>query len=152
MWQDLPHFFRQIKERGFLTKLDTNGNHPKMLRQLLDENLLDYVAMDVKTSLSEYPKLVGGRVKAEHIEQSIAMLKAAGIPYEFRTTLIKEIHTEEVLKDMQALLAGAKRYFLQTFRPGHTLNPVFATYHSFSPDEMEQIAKRFVCEFTEVRR
>lgn len=143
IWRDLPDFFRKIKERGFLAKLDTNGNHPAMLRKLLEEKLVDYVAMDVKTSLVEYPKLVGGTVKAEHIEESIALLKAAGIPYEFRTTLIKEVHTEEVLQDMAELLSGAERYYLQAFRPGHTLNPLFATYHPFSPGEMEALVRRF---------
>ena len=77
IWRDLPDFLRQIKGRGFLAKLDTNGNHPSMLRTLLDEQLVDYVAMDVKTSLAEYGKLVGGGAKPEHIAQSIEMLKAS---------------------------------------------------------------------------
>lgn len=143
IWHDLPEFFREIKERGFLTKLDTNGNHPEMLRKLLQDKLVDYVAMDVKTSLPEYAKLVGGGVKAENIKESIALLKASGIPYEFRTTLIKEIHPETVLQDMEQLLSGSERYYLQTFRPGHTLNPVFAAYHPFSLGEMQDIVKRF---------
>lgn len=143
IWRDLPEFLRHIKERGFLVKLDTNGNHPAMLRKLLEEKLVDYVAMDVKTSLAEYPKLVGGGVKADNIAESIELLKAAGIPYEFRTTLIKEVHTEESLRDMAELLFGAERYYLQTFRPGHTLNPVFATYHPFSPEEMQELVHRF---------
>lgn len=151
IWQDLPEFFRRIKEKGFVTKLDTNGNHPKMLRKLLDEKLVDYVAMDVKTSLAGYSKLVGGGVKPEHIKESIDILKSAGIPYEFRTTLIKEIHTEEVLRDMAELLAGAERYYLQVFRPGHTLNPVFATYHSFSVEEMKKLSERFSCLFVGLR-
>lgn len=143
IWHDLPEFLRRIKEKGFLTKLDTNGNHPSMLRKLLDEKLLDYVAMDVKTSLAEYPKLVGGTVKPENIEESIRLLKASGIPYEFRTTLIKEVHTEKVLQDLAELLSGAKRYHLQVFRPSHTLNPLFATHHPFSPGEMEGLVKHF---------
>lgn len=143
IWRDLPEFLRRIKEKGFLTKLDTNGNHPEMLRVLLDQGLVDYVAMDVKTSLAEYPKLVGGTVKPENIEESIRLLKASGIPYEFRTTLIKEIHNEKVLKDMEEMLSGAKRYYLQTFRPGHTLDSLFATYHSFSNEEMRGLVERF---------
>lgn len=143
IWADLPIFLRQIKERGFLVKLDTNGNHPEMLRKLFDEKLVDYVAMDVKTSLAEYSKLVGGGAKRESIQQSIDILKASGIAYEFRTTMIQEIHSEEVLQDMEKLLAGAKRYYLQTFRPGHTLNSVFATYHPFSSEEMSGLVERF---------
>lgn len=143
IWQDLPEFFRKIKEKGFATKLDTNGNNPVMLKRLLDEKLVDYVAMDVKTSLAEYSKLVGGGAKAENIAESINLLKTSGIPYEFRTTLIKEIHTEQVLKDMEKLLQGSARYYLQVFRPGHTLNPVFAAYHPFSSEEMQGLVKRF---------
>jgi pyruvate formate lyase activating enzyme len=143
IWADLPAFIRQIKERGFLVKLDTNGHHPEILKRLLQEKLVDYVAMDVKTSLSEYPQLVGTGVKTESIKRSMELLKAADIPYEFRTTMIQEIHSEEVLTEMMALLGGAKRYYLQTFRPGHTLNPLFATYHPFSPEIMEGIVKRF---------
>ena len=151
IWADLPEFFREIKKRGFLTKLDTNGHHPEMIKRLLKEKLVDYVAMDVKTSLSEYPKLVGGGVKPEHIQESIDLLKHSEILYEFRTTLVKELHSEVVLKDMEVLLRGATRYYLQAFRPGHTLNPVFASYHPFSTDEMKQLAKRFSCRSTEVR-
>ncbi len=143
IWADLPEFFGEIKKRGFLTKLDTNGHHPEMLERLLRENLVDYVAMDVKTSLAEYPTLVGGGVKPEYIQKSIDMLKSSGIPHEFRTTLIKEVHSPEVLEEMKVLLAGAERYYFQTFRPGHTLHPRFATYHPFSTDEMQDLVKQF---------
>lgn len=153
IWQDLPDFFRRIKEKGFLTKLDTNGNNPAMLKRLLDEELLDYVAMDVKTSLSGYSTLVGVGAKPQHIAESIALLKASGIPYEFRTTLMKEVHSDEVLHDMEELIKGAERYYLQIFRPGHTLHPLFATYHPFSRDEMEGLAERFrsIAKYVDVR-
>ncbi len=143
IWHDLPTFFCKVKERGFLTKLDTNGNNPTMLRELLDEKLIDYVAMDVKTSLSEYPRLVGPIVKPEYINESINLLRSSSVDYEFRTTLIKEVHTKEVLKALQALTAGARQFFLQTFRPGHTLRASFAEYHPFSQDELETIRKSF---------
>lgn len=150
IWRDLPEFLRRIKEKGFLTKLDTNGNHPAMLRALLDEKLLDYVAMDVKTSLAEYSKLVGGTVKSENIEESIRILKGSSISYELRTTLIKEVHTEAVLKEMEELVRGAERYYFQVFRPGHTLSPTFSTYHPFSSGEMEKLVQRFSMFATEV--
>ncbi len=138
IWPDLPDFMREIQTRGFLTKLDTNGRHPEMLERLLSEGLVDYVAMDVKTSLSEYPKLVGSGVTGEQIKRSIELLKTTGIPYEFRTTLVKEVHRVEVLEDMAELITGAERYYLQTFRPGHTLHPIYAKYHPFSRAEMEK--------------
>jgi pyruvate formate lyase activating enzyme len=143
IWRDLPAFLAGIKKRGFLVKLDTNGNHPEMLRSLLEKNLVDYVAMDVKTSLAQYKDLVGGAVKPENIFESIHLLKASPLPYEFRTTLIKEVHTKEVLEDMKGLLSGSRQWFLQTFRPGTTLHPTFATYHPFSSEEMEAMKKEF---------
>lgn len=143
IWQDLPAFLRKIKERGFLVKLDTNGNNPMMLKQLLEKNLVDYVAMDVKTSLEEYPKLVGATAKPEYIRESIDLLRSAAIDYEFRTTLIKEVHTEEVLKAIQELIKGASQFFLQTFRSGHTLKACFGKCHTFSVDELETIRRSF---------
>ncbi len=143
IWPDLPDFLKKIKAKGFLVKLDTNGHHPEMLKRLLQEGLVDYVAMDVKTSLAQYPTLVGAGVKPEQIARSIELLKASSVPYEFRTTLIKEVHPEEVLADMETLLQGSSRYYLQTFRPGHTLHPVFASYHAFAPEEMAALVERF---------
>lgn len=143
VWQDLPDFFREIKKRGFLTKLDTNGNNPMMLQELLNEELLDYVAMDVKTSLANYSSLVGRGVKTTNIAESLKLLKASAIEHELRTTLIKEIHTEPILLDLEKLVTGAREYYLQMFRPGHTLSPVFAGYHAFSRTEMDQLAERF---------
>ncbi|MBP7898594.1 anaerobic ribonucleoside-triphosphate reductase activating protein [Candidatus Gracilibacteria bacterium] len=143
IWKELPEFIRKIKERGFLVKLDTNGNHPTMLEELLSEKLVDYVAMDVKTSLANYPKLVGPLVKTEYIQKSVALLLSSDIPYEFRTTLIKELHTPEVLEAIQGLIKGAKQFFLQNFRPGHTLQADFSRYHPFSLDELNVISQNF---------
>ena len=114
-----------------------------MLERLLREKLVDYVAMDVKTSLAEYPKLVGKNVNPEQIRKSIELLKHSNIPYEFRTTLIKEMHSESVLADMKELLQGAKQCYFQVFRPEHTLHSIFATYHPFSEEEMKNIVKQF---------
>jgi pyruvate formate lyase activating enzyme len=143
VWPDLPILIQKIKEQSFLVKLDTNGNNPVMLEKLLREGLLDYVAMDVKTSLESYGSLVGVGIDGKNIAKSIELLKAADISYELRTTLIKEIHTEPILTALEKLVAGAREYYLQIFRPGHTLSPVFAGYHPFSPEEMEMLAKRF---------
>lgn len=143
VWQELPVVIAKIKERGFLVKLDTNGNNPVMLEALLTDGLLDYVAMDVKTSLADYRSLVGVGVNPENIEKSIDLLKVSDIPYEFRTTLIKEIHTEPILEALEKLIAGAREYYLQIFRPGHVLSPAFTNYHPFSHEEMELLRERF---------
>ncbi len=143
IWQDLPKFLGEIKKRGFLVKLDTNGNRPEVLAALIDGKLVDYVAMDVKTSLEDYVTLVGKGVNQEYIRKSVEILKMNKVPYEFRTTLIKEVHTKEVLEAMQELLTGAKQWFLQAFRPGHTLDTCFEQYHTFSPEELQAIRKNF---------
>lgn len=143
IWKDLPEFLNKIKDMGFLVKLDTNGNHPSMLRDIFQEGLVDYVAMDVKTSLPEYQKLVGGTVKKENILESITLLKEQDVPYEFRATLIKEHHTKEILNAMRELLSGSERFFLQTFRPEQTLDPAFMKCHAFTPDEMKELVQFF---------
>lgn len=143
VWQDLPRFLDRIHTAGFLVKLDTNGNHPAMLERLLGEKKVDYVAMDVKTSFEGYPALVGPGARPENIARSVALLRAAAVPYEFRTTLIREVHTREVLRGMAAALKGARQLFLQAFRPGHTLHPRFARYHPFSPEETREIVGLF---------
>ncbi len=143
IWQSLPTMLRNIKARGFLVKLDTNGSHPTMLKALLQERLVDYVAMDIKTALPKYQELVGTTVKPESIQESIKLLHSTDIPCEFRTTLIKEIHTPEILEAILKLVTGAKQYFLQSYRPGHTLKACFTKYHPFSKSEMYLLAERF---------
>lgn len=143
IWNDLPQFLERIKEMGFLVKLDTNGNNPVMLESLLKKGTLDYVAMDIKSSLKEYASLVGAKVQEERLLKSIALLKESGIDYEFRTTLIKEHHTPQILEELKELFTGSKRLYLQTFRPEQTLDPIFESYHPFSADEMDGIADFF---------
>ncbi len=143
MMGDLPLFLQKIKDKGFLVKLDTNGNNPDMLEKILDQKMVDYVAMDIKTSLREYKKLVGDRANETNLAQSIALIKKTTPDYEFRSTLIKEIHTPEILSSMAELLQGSKKLFLQNFRPHITLNPLFATFHPFSESEMSDIIKMF---------
>ena len=138
----LPMFIKKIKDFGFKVKLDTNGNNPIMLENLLKENLIDYIAMDVKTSLEEYPALVGPRIRPDSISKSVKLIKKSEINYEFRSTLIREIHPKEILENMAAILEGSSTYYVQTFRNGHTLDKKFKDYHAFTETEMNEIAKR----------
>lgn len=143
VWRDLPDFFRRIKALGFSVKLDTNGNNPDMLERLIAGRLVDYIAMDVKTSLEKYQALTGVGAKPANIERSIGLIRASGVEYEFRTTLIREHHTEAILSELSELLVDARQLYLQTFRPAETLNPAFGQYHGFKAEEMEAIAERF---------
>lgn len=112
---NLPEFIKEIKSLGYLIKLDTNGTNPNMLENLIENHLLDYVAMDVKSSLEEYEKCCGCSVDLSAISRSISILQEGRIPYEFRTTIVNELHTAASIKSMGRLLQGAEQLFLQSF-------------------------------------
>ena len=113
---DLPDFIRRIRAMGYAVKLDTNGYRPDVLKALAGEGLLDYVAMDVKNSLRLYPKTTGiPGLNTALIEESMDFLMEGHIPFEFRTTLVRGLHTPESVADMGRRLAGEERFFLQTF-------------------------------------
>lgn len=140
---DLESFIRKVRDLGFAVKLDSNGNRPEALRSLIGKGLVDYVAMDFKTSLPGYHALVGNGADEMKLRESIELLKEGAAEYEFRTTLIREVHTREILEAMRETLSGAKRLYLQTFRNGITLDPAFKDFHGFDPDETREIAKLF---------
>lgn len=140
---DLVPFMQKIRRLGFLVKLDTNGNRPDVIAKALQERVVDYIAMDVKTDLNGYKKLVGPLIRTDNIKNSINLIKNSTIQYEFRSTLLKEIHTDSVLEKMAELVDGAQNWFLQKFRPDNTLAPTFTTYHPFTDEEIKTIADRF---------
>ena len=113
----LPDFIRRVKALGYHVKLDTNGTYPDRLAALLDEGLLDYVAMDLKNSEALYQKTAGfaNPLLFENVKKSIALLAASDVEYEFRTTLVKGLHTEASLREALTLIPFAKRYYLQRF-------------------------------------
>jgi len=118
---DLLGFLLRVRQLGLSVKLDTNGYRPDVLRECLKQQLLDYVAMDVKSSLDRYGEVAGVRVDARRLQQSIDLILSSGIDHEFRTTVVP---TLVALSDVQAivpLIAGARRYYLQSFRPTDTV-------------------------------
>ena len=113
---DLPQFLARIKEMGYAVKLDTNGYRPAILKSLVEDGLVDYVAMDVKNSLPRYGETVSIRnFDTSPIEESMDYLMEGHIPFEFRTTLVRGLHTLESIREMGARLAGQERFFLQHF-------------------------------------
>lgn len=114
--KDLPIVIKQIKDLGYIIKLDTNGTNPKMLKELIDKKLIDYVAMDIKASSNCY-SLVTGVINPllDNIKESINILKTSNINFEFRTTLVKEFHTLDSINEMKELVSGAKKLYLQKF-------------------------------------
>lgn len=112
---DIAPFIRRIKEMGFLVKLDTNGSFPDRLQSLMEEGLLDFVAMDIKNSFEKYSLTIGVEADTAAIEKSIDLLLSGQVDYEFRTTTINELHTEEDIEKIATRIRGAKAYFLQNF-------------------------------------
>lgn len=113
---ELKERIKLIKRLGFLIKLDTNGTNPKCLKDLIENNLLDYVAMDIKNSLEAYPKTCGvSQINKDDIIESIELLKDNKVPYEFRTTLVEEYHDRESVKGLGKLISGANILYLQKF-------------------------------------
>lgn len=143
---DLADFLRRIKRLGFTVKLDTNGSFPERLEALLSESLLDYVAMDVKNAPEKYAKTVGiTEISLNNIEISAKLLLDGDIPYEFRTTLVKEFHTPEDIRRIGRLLRGGKKYCLQNFSDSGRLT-TNVPLNSFSEDEIMEM-KRIADEF-----
>ena len=113
---DLCDFLAKVRSMGYATKLDTNGLRPDVLKAVLDDKLVDYVAMDVKNSPEKYAHTVGVQnVDMGKIRGSIQLLKDSGIDFEFRTTLIKEFHTADDVQKIAYLVSGAPRYFMQKY-------------------------------------
>ena len=136
--KDLKGFIKKIKDLGLLVKLDTNGGNPKVLQELIDEKLVDYVAMDIKNIFNKYNITAGKRINLDNIKKSIEILKASKIDYEFRTTIIKEMHS---LDDIVSIckLVGNVKYYLQNFEDSE--NVIDHSLHGFSREELLFIDK-----------
>jgi len=111
--RDLLEFCERIKSMGYLIKLDTNGTNPRLLRQLVDSDLLDYVAMDLKTHAGYYAKLSRGRIGMDDILASINILMSGNQPYEFRTTCVKPYVCRGTIDQIAGMITGARLYYLQ---------------------------------------
>ena len=120
--RDLPEFIAKIREMGFSVKLDTNGTHPAVLAEVLERGLVEYVAMDVKNSPDKYAMTAGLQtLDIGPIRESIELLKNAGIEYEFRTTVVDELHEAGDFEEIGRWIEGARHYFLQCFTDRDTV-------------------------------
>lgn len=127
--KDLISFLEDIKQLGYLIKLDTNGSNPDVLIDLYQRNLIDYVAMDIKHTQEKYPMIVNNpHFQLEPILTSVEFLKSGNIPYEFRTTVISEFHKREDFDSIGQWLSGAKQYYLQAYKDSNqVISPGFHT-------------------------
>jgi len=147
---DLHLFIKKIKQMGFLVKLDTNGTNPEMIRHLIDKDLIDYVAMDIKAPLLRYSQVVGTEVDILTISQSIELIKRSGIEYEFRSTLVQDLLSEDEVLDIGNLLGKTTKYFLQNFVPSKTLNEKFMKAVPFSAEKITTLRDKFHLKYSEV--
>ena len=143
---ELPAFLRRIRALGLAVKLDTNGSRPEVLRALLEEGLLDYVAMDIKNQKGKYLMTAGVSVlDIGSVEESVALLLEGRIPYEFRTTVVRGHHTVEDIAEIGRWIAGAEKYALQQFvDTGALLGEGCAAHAPEVLWEMRNVAQRFV--------
>ncbi len=132
----LPNMIRELKALGLEVKLDTNGSKPHMLLELLKEKLVDFISMDVKSSLEKYPQVTRVPVSTDDIRRSIEIIKSSGVSHEFRCTVIPGMVDGEDLLKIAGLLQGGEIFVLQQFRPGDTLDPAFK---DMEPYPLEQL-------------
>lgn len=144
--RDLPDLIRRIRELGFAVKLDTNGYHPRLLKALLEEGLIDYAAMDIKNCPEKYALTCGvSEVNMDTVRESIALLMNSGIDYEFRTTVVEEFHQAEDFHGIGELIRDARHYYLQCFTDRDSVP--FGNLHAPSKEALEayaEIARQYV--------
>ena len=150
---DLEAFIRKVRELGFAIKLDTNGSFPEKLSSLLEKGLLDYVAMDIKTSKERYSEVCGVQNEKllENVQKSVEILKSSSVPHEFRTTTARELQTKEDFEKIGRWLSGEKRYFIQQYEAsGELVGDEMTPYEKEELTEFAKVMKNFV-ENVEIR-
>lgn len=144
--KDIGDFLSKVKELGFKIKLDTNGTNPALLKELVSQNLVDYVAVDIKNSPEKYAETVGLKsFDMSTINETVNFLMTGCVDYEFRTTVTKQFHTEKSMEEAARFIRGAKRYFLQNFVDSGNL--IGSGITGQSKEEMEKllsVVKKYV--------
>ena len=140
---ELPDFLSSIKSAGYLVKLDTNGTNPDMLGSLIAEKTVDYVAMDIKAGRANYGHVCGIKNPStaesllEKVRTSVELLKNSPLEYEFRTTMVKGLHTQSDFEDISQWISGCKAYYLQSFRDCDEVLQKNHSFSAFSTEEMQ---------------
>jgi len=135
---DLKEFIIKVKKLGYKIKLDTNGTNPEKVSDLIKNNLLDYIAMDLKAPLEKYEAVIGVKTDINKIKESIDLLINGNVPYEFRSTLVPGLVNEDDILEMSKDIEGANLWYLQKFKSDIRLvNGDFENKESFTDKEME---------------
>ncbi len=143
----LTEFIKSIHQMGVAVKLDTNGTNPEVLEELIELNLLDYIAMDIKHDFNKYKSVIGpSHVDIDTLKTSVKMIITSGVDHEFRTTVIKGIHSEEDIQVMASQIKGAKAYILQQYvKTEGELMP--NTFRSYTSDELQTFIDNLETDF-----
>ena len=137
---DIKDYIKKIKDLGYLVKIDTNGCNPKLLKELIDLKLVDYIAMDIKNIYSKYDITSGVKVNIDNIKKSISIIENSGIDYEFRTTIVKEFHSTQDIKEILSYISSNSNYYIQNFKNS---NDVFnRNLSSFSEEELVEMKNK----------
>jgi len=139
--KNLVSLIKKIKKMGFFVKLDTNGSDPTLLKKLIDGKLVDYVAMDIKGPKERYSQFAGVKVDIKKIQKSIDILKEGKVDFEFRSTIVPTLHRKEDVIEMAKWIRGAKRYYLQNFKPEKTIDPKFGKIKPYPQEFLLEIQK-----------
>lgn len=152
MNSDIDSFIKEIRKLGYSVKLDTNGSFPERLEKIVNDGLVDYVAMDIKNCKEKYAETVGlSSFDLSKVERSVDFLKNGSVDYEFRTTVVREFHTVDDIRKAAEWISGAKRYFLQNFvDSGNLIDPSVGGVDKETMFRMKEAAADFVPQ-TEIR-
>ncbi len=141
MQNDLEDFFRQVKSMGLKAKLDTNGYSPETIKKLVGDNLVDYIALDIKNSLEKYKLTAGIEIDTSKIKESIEFVMKSGVSYEFRTTVVPKLIEKEDFVKIGELIKGGEYYVLQQYNNQRTLDKSWRGIKPYSKLELEEFAK-----------
>lgn len=137
LYSGLESLIRQIRDLGFAVKLDTNGYRPAIVKDLVSKNLLDMVAMDIKSSPEGYPQATGIRhLDTDPIRETARFLMEGHVPYEFRTTVVKELHSQSTFEAIGQWISGCSAYYLQAYKDSDTV--IHRGFHSNTKEELEE--------------
>ena len=140
---DLEEFIEQVRSLGYKIKLDTNGYRPEIISDLISKNLLDYIAMDIKAGYSNYAKVCGIQTfNIDTIKRSVSIIENSGIDYEFRTTVVKELHSEQDFLEIREMISPESPFYIQSFKDsGNVLTPGLSACDTETLNRYLSIAK-----------
>jgi pyruvate formate lyase activating enzyme len=145
LFEDLPEFLKKIRNLGMEIKVDTNGTSPEMLKRVIDMGLVDYVAMDIKAPLNFDAYKESARIKSkelfDRVRESVNLIIDSEIDYEFRTTVVPSLHSEEDILEIAQEIKGAKKYALQNFSNRETMDPEFQKIAPYRIEELQEICQ-----------